>query len=169
MQPEEYATLSIRYSFGTTLFGEVLIASTSRGICYIAFADNGKDAAFAELQQHFPAADYLEEQDDQHRIAIAVMNGKDAAITLHVKGTPFRQQVWQKLLAVPKGEVISYSALAGDSRASRATGSAVAANPVACLIPCHRVVKASGETGQYHWGSSRKSAIIKWEAQQVNG
>jgi len=92
-------------------------------------------------------------------------------IKLHLKGTSFQLKVWQALLAIPTGGLSTYASVAGvigQPTASRAVGSAVGDNPVAFLIPCHRVIKSTGEFGQYHWGADRKSAIIGWEAAKIN-
>lgn len=151
--PIEELPLNISYSFNNTRFGKVLIASTEKGICYMAFADD-ESTAFAELQLHFPDAMFMNIQQDDI---------PDGSMTLHVKGTPYQLAIWKKLLAIPEGTVVSYAQLAGDVKYARAAGTAVAANPVAYLIPCHRVIKANGETGNYHWGPERKAAILHWE------
>ncbi|MEO6977115.1 MAG: methylated-DNA--[protein]-cysteine S-methyltransferase, partial [Mucilaginibacter sp.] len=88
-----------------------------------------------------------------------------------LKGTPFQIKVWETLLKIPMGGVSTYSGIAeklNNPKASRAVGSAVASNPVAFLIPCHRVIRATGEFGQYHWGSTRKTAMIGWEAAKTH-
>lgn len=146
---------AISYSFNNTRFGRVLIASTEKGICYIAFADD-ESAALVELQQHFP--DVILGSMQQENVF-----DESVSLTLHLKGTPYQLAIWKKLLEIPEGTVVSYTELAGDVRYARAAGTAVAANPVAFLIPCHRVVKANGEIGNYHWGAERKAAIIQWE------
>jgi AraC family transcriptional regulator of adaptative response/methylated-DNA-[protein]-cysteine methyltransferase len=92
-------------------------------------------------------------------------------IKLHLKGTPFQLKVWEALLKIPMGGLETYGSLAKEIQlpnASRAVGSAVGDNPVAFLIPCHRVIRSTGEFGQYHWGSTRKTAMIGWEAAQIN-
>jgi AraC family transcriptional regulator of adaptative response/methylated-DNA-[protein]-cysteine methyltransferase len=89
---------------------------------------------------------------------------------LHLKGTDFQIKVWETLLKVPMGELTTYSGLAGklqQPQAARAVGSAVGSNPVAFLIPCHRVIKSDGQIGEYHWGNTRKNAMIGWEATQI--
>ncbi|SFD84414.1 DNA-O6-methylguanine--protein-cysteine S-methyltransferase [Chitinophaga sp. CF118] len=167
--PIEEQLLTISYSFNATRFGKVLIASTSKGVCYIAFADGDEKEAFAELEKQFPNAVYGIIRDEFQQNALHIFEEQDTQpVTLHVKGTPFQLAVWKKLLEIPAGNVLSYAALAGDVKFARAVGTAVAANPVAYLIPCHRVVKSNGETGNYHWGSDRKAAIIHWEATNKN-
>ena len=174
MTPGEYknggASLHINYSFADSPFGKILIASTSKGICYMAFVhENEKDALLA-LQNHFPNAHYNQQSDRIQENGLFIFNqdwSKLSQIKLHLKGTPFQLRVWETLLRVPVGGLTTYASLAqrsGHTGASRAVGTAVGSNPVAFLIPCHRVIKSTGETGQYHWGTTRKSAIIGWES-----
>jgi AraC family transcriptional regulator of adaptative response/methylated-DNA-[protein]-cysteine methyltransferase len=177
MTPAEYKNggkaLSINYSFAESPFGNILVASTSKGICYLAFADD-QDEAFESLQQQFPNAAYHQVVDHVQQEAMFIFKkdwSKLSNIKLHLKGTPFQLKVWEALLRIPMGGLYSYGLVAQDihlPNASRAVGSAIADNPVAFLIPCHRVIRSTGEFGQYHWGSTRKSAIIGWEAAQVH-
>src|SRR6185312_13821369 len=179
MTPGEYKNggeqLHIHYSFAESPFGTLIVASTNKGMCYMAFADQGQDAALAELKKSFPRAGYQQLTDQIQQNALFIFNqdwNRLAEIKLHLKGTPFQLKVWETLLKIPMGEVSTYTKVAGklnNPKASRAVGSAVAGNPVAFLIPCHRVIKATGEIGQYHWGSTRKSAMIGWEAARVFG
>jgi len=173
MTPAEYknggAALSINYSFAESPFGNLIVASTTKGVCYIAFADD-PDLAFAELQTQFPNAVYNQFADATQQNALFIFR-KDwnqlSEIKLHLKGTSFQLKVWEALLTIPMGGLHTYANIAqqiNSPQANRAVGSAIGANPVAFLIPCHRVIRSSGETGQYHWGSTRKSAIIGWEA-----
>ncbi len=177
MTPAEYKnggkSLSINYSFAETPFGNIIVASTAKGICYMAFADD-RDDAFKKLQQQFPNAQYTQIVDTAQQNALFIFK-KDwselSDIKLHLKGTDFQLKVWETLLNIPIGGLSTYSSVAkaiNQPTASRAVGSAVGDNPVAFLIPCHRVIKSTGETGQYHWGSARKSAIIGWEAAKVS-
>jgi len=172
MTPGEYKNggqeLTIHYSFAETPFGTTLIASTPKGICYMAFADD-RDKGLAELQKQFPHARYEQITDRHQQNALAIFS-KDwnelDTIKLHLKGTPFQLKVWQTLLSIPSGQLATYSSIAASidkAKASRAVGSAVGDNPVAFLIPCHRVIRSTGEFGQYHWGSARKTAMIGWE------
>lgn len=174
MTPGEYKNggelLRINYSFAESPFGTLIVASTHKGICYMAFADEGAEAAFENLREQFPNAHYTQLVDSIQQNALFIF-GQDwsrlGEIKLHLKGTPFQIKVWETLLQVPMGSLTSYSELAeqsGNKGASRAVGTAVAKNPVAFLIPCHRVIKSTGETGQYHWGSARKNILIGWEA-----
>lgn len=177
MTPGEYKNggelLTINYSFAESPFGTIIVASTTKGICYMAFADDGYDTSFAELQKHFPNATYNQLVDKIQQDAIFIFTqdwSKLNQIKLHLKGTPFQLKVWETLLKVPMGGLITYGGLAGNlnnPNASRAVGSAVGDNPVAFLIPCHRVIRSTGETGQYHWGSQRKNAMIGWEASKA--
>lgn len=174
MTPGEYknggANLSINYSFAETAFGNILIASTSKGICYMAFADEGEELAFATLHKLFPNATYHQFADTLQQNALFIFTqdwSRLSEIKLHLKGSPFQLKVWETLLKVPIGGLVTYGQLAkglNNPLASRAVGSAVGDNPVAFLIPCHRVIRSTGEIGQYHWGSHRKCAIIGWEA-----
>lgn len=174
MTPGEYknggAALSINYSFADTPFGKVIVASTYKGICHMAFVDDGEEEALQLLKQNYPNATYnqLVDRTQQNALFIFTQDWRQLdEIKLHLKGTDFQIKVWETLLKVPAGGLTTYSALAqktGSPNASRAVGSAVGSNPVAFLIPCHRVIKSTGEIGQYHWGSTRKNAIIGWEA-----
>jgi AraC family transcriptional regulator of adaptative response/methylated-DNA-[protein]-cysteine methyltransferase len=177
MTPGEYKNggeqLHINYSFAESPFGTILVASTTKGICYMAFADGNNDEAIAELKSKFPNARYTQFLDAIQQNALFIFSqdwSKLSDIKLHLKGTPFQLKVWETLLKVPVGGLTTYGSLAGDLQnpnASRAVGSAVGDNPVAFLIPCHRVIRSTGETGQYHWGSQRKGAMLGWEAAQT--
>jgi AraC family transcriptional regulator of adaptative response/methylated-DNA-[protein]-cysteine methyltransferase len=172
MTPGEYKNggenLTIKYSFSPTPFGTILAASTVKGICHLAFADDENDA-ITVLRQKFPNAEYIQATDLFQTEALnAFANGTSAdKIKLHLKGTPFQLKVWEALLSIPTGNLITYGGIAhivGSPKASRAVGSAVGDNPVAFIIPCHRVIQSTGVMGNYHWGSSRKAAMIGWES-----
>ncbi|MGZ3820351.1 MAG: bifunctional helix-turn-helix domain-containing protein/methylated-DNA--[protein]-cysteine S-methyltransferase [Mucilaginibacter sp.] len=177
MTPAEYKNggkaLSINYSFAESQFGNIIVASTSKGICYLAFADE-REEALAQLKAQFPNAGYQRVVDMIQQNALFIFKkdwSKLSAVKLHLKGTAFQLKVWDALLHIPMGGLFSYGLLAQNIHlptASRAVGSAIGDNPVAFLIPCHRVIRSTGEFGQYHWGSTRKSAIIGWEAAQLN-
>jgi len=174
MTPGEYknggAMLQINYSFADSPFGPLIVASTEKGICYMAFADQGDEQALSLLKTTFPNAKYNQLVDRHQQNALFVFNqdwNRLDEIKLHLRGTNFQIKVWETLLKVPVGGLTTYADLAknaGHIGASRAVGTAVGNNPVAFLIPCHRVIKATGEIGQYHWGAVRKNAIIGWEA-----
>ncbi|CAL1518788.1 methylated-DNA--[protein]-cysteine S-methyltransferase [Chitinophaga sp. MM2321] len=178
MTPGEYknggASLQINYSFADSPFGKIIVASTNKGICHMAFADEGEEKAFAGLTAIFPNAHYSRIVDMIQQNALFVFTqdwSKLDEIKLHLKGTDFQIKVWETLLQVPSGGLTTYANLAkkaGYEGASRAVGTAIGNNPVAFLIPCHRVIKSTGEIGQYHWGAIRKNAIIGWEASHQN-
>lgn len=161
--------LAINYCFAKSPFGKLMVASTEKGICHLFFEENEKQA-FHDLQQRFPNAQYHQTADTLQQDALSVFehDGKQLNhITLHVKGTEFQLKVWKALLTIPMGQLISYGDLAKQidkPKASRAAGTAIGSNPVAFLIPCHRVIQASGNMGGYMWGSTRKLAINGWEA-----
>ncbi|MDP9047408.1 MAG: methylated-DNA--[protein]-cysteine S-methyltransferase [Bacteroidota bacterium] len=176
MTPAEYKNggkeLSINYSFAESPFGNIIVASTPKGICYMAFADD-RDEAFTSLQGQFPNALYTQVVDLAQQNALFIFK-KDwselSGIKLHLKGTPFQLKVWEALLNIPIGGLATYATVATaihQPTASRAVGGAVGDNPVAFLIPCHRVIRSTGEFGQYHWGATRKAAMIGWEAAKV--
>lgn len=176
MTPGEYKnggeSLHINYSFAETAFGNIIVASTIKGICHLAFADD-EQKALAALEKQFPRASFKQLVDtiQQNALYIFTQDWKDlSTIKLHLKGTDFQIKVWEALLKIPMGGLSTYSGIAaeiGNAKASRAVGSAVGDNPVAFLIPCHRVIRSTGVFGQYHWGSNRKTAMIGWEAAQV--
>ncbi|WP_195209356.1 MULTISPECIES: methylated-DNA--[protein]-cysteine S-methyltransferase [Bacteroides] len=174
MTPGEYKNggqaLRINYSFAETPFGWVMVASTDKGICHLAFVDEGEEEALGSLKQLFPNAAYTQCPDRKQEDALSVFNrdwSKPDEIKLHLKGTSFQLKVWETLLEIPAGGLTTYADLAtksGHEGACRAVGTAIGRNPVAFLIPCHRVIKATGDIGNYHWGEVRKEAIIGWEA-----
>lgn len=159
-------SLSINYNFSNTPFGPVIIATTTKGVCYMAFFEDGADA-YSELKRNFPNARFFQQKDALQQDALKIFRDDFSGITLHLKGTPFQIKVWEALLKIPSGGLSTYSTIAAvveNSKASRAVGSAVGDNPVAYIIPCHRVIRSTGIIGQYHWGSARKAAMIGWEA-----
>ena len=176
MTPGEYKnggeSLAINYSFAESPFGNILVASTKKGICYMAFADDEKKE-LGNLKLLFPNANFKQVVDEVQQNALFIFTqdwNKLNEIKLHLKGTAFQLKIWETLLKVPAGQLTTYGALASSINkpaASRAVGSAVGHNPVAFLIPCHRVIKSSGAIGEYHWGSTRKMAMIGWEAARV--
>ncbi len=173
MTPGEYKSggryLMINYSFAETPFGNILVASTFKGICHAAFAEN-EEQALGVLQKKFPNASYRQMVDViQQNILCAFTSdwSKLCQVKLHVKGTEFQLKVWEMLLKIPMGRLSTYGHIARQIKvpnASRAVGTAIGDNPVAFLIPCHRVIQSSGVFGGYHWGSVRKAAMIGWEA-----
>lgn len=172
MTPGEYKNggekLEINYSFAESPFGNILLASTAKGICHISFADD-EHIALTSLKENFPNAGYKQMVDlaQQHALYFFTHDwSKLEQVKLHLKGTAFQLKVWETLLKIPMGRLCTYGNIAKQVQrvnASRAVGSAVGDNPVAFLIPCHRVIQSSGIIGQYHWGSIRKKAMIGWE------
>jgi AraC family transcriptional regulator of adaptative response/methylated-DNA-[protein]-cysteine methyltransferase len=150
-------------------FGDALLALTPRGICRLAFLGaGGAAAARDELAAAWPAATLRRDDAGTAPAAAAVFAGAgDAPLRLWVRGTNFQVAVWRALLRIPEGAVTSYgelAAAAGRPGAARAVGQAVGANPVAYLIPCHRVIRGAGAPGGYRWGPERKRALLAWEA-----
>jgi len=177
MTPGEFKnggeTLQIHYSFAETPFGDIIIASTVKGICHLAFVKKEKNG-FENLQYFFPNANLIQKTDLIQQDALYFFTGDWTdlrKVKLHLKGTPFQIKVWQALLQIPFGNISTYAAIAEDIQrpnASRAVGTAIGNNPVAFLIPCHRVIKSSGIIGDYHWGNSRKTVILCWEAAKIS-
>lgn len=168
MTADEEKKLTIQYNYFDCIFGNILIASTDIGICYIAFDDDGKTALHELKTLYYPNAVFNKETTKMQQEALCVFSKNIAnnPIMLHVKGTDFQLSVWEELLNIPMGKLTTYGNLANqlnNPKACRAVGSAVGANPVSFLIPCHRVVQSTGKYGQYHWGSDRKKAMIEWE------
>lgn len=166
------ATLHIQCAVSDTVFGPIFIGATNRGVCFVGFFEREEDA-FLDLKRRFPEAHYSYEHNPFHS-QITQFFTRDwsnlAEIKLHLKGTPFQLKVWESLLRIPQGGLTTYGQIAAGLQqpaASRAVGSAVGNNPVAYLIPCHRVIQASGALGGYMWGTARKEAIIGWEAAQI--
>lgn len=178
MTPGEYKkggeNLSINYSFAESPFGNILVASTPKGICHIAFADD-EEEALEGLQIMFPNAAYRQMVDLAQQNALYIFThdwSKLNQIKLHLKGSEFQLKVWETLLKIPMGQLSTYGNIAKhlhQPNASRAIGTAIGDNPVAFLIPCHRVIQSTGVFGGYHWGSIRKTAMIGWEAAHTNG
>lgn len=178
MTPAEYQNggrqLTINYSFASSFFGTILIASTAKGICHLAFVTE-EVIAVQELRAKFPQASFQAQTDHLQLQALQIFQHTQPdlnQIKLHLKGTEFQLKVWQSLLTIPMGELTTYGAIAqaiNNPKASRAVGTAIGSNPVALLIPCHRVIQSSGIFGNYMWGATRKTAIIGWEGAQVYG
>jgi AraC family transcriptional regulator of adaptative response/methylated-DNA-[protein]-cysteine methyltransferase len=173
MTPGEYKnkgeSLTINYSFTNSQFGNILVASTQKGICYMGFSDD-KQIAFFELEKRFPKANFIQQTDEIQQNALKIYTqdwSKINKIKLHLKGTDFQLKVWEALLKIPTGNLATYGNIANliqKPKASRAVGTAIGNNPIAFLIPCHRVIQSTGVFGSYMWGTTRKTAIIGWEA-----
>ena len=171
--PGDYARrgegLAIRYGCHETPFGNAFIAMTARGICRLAFVDGANIAdCLAELESNWPRAALHRDDAATMHVAEAMAGATRPAepLTLQVSGTNFQLAVWRALLTIPPGAVVSYARLAdvlGRPQSARAVGNTVAANPIAVLIPCHRVIRTSGALGDYRWGQARKRTIQAWE------
>jgi AraC family transcriptional regulator of adaptative response/methylated-DNA-[protein]-cysteine methyltransferase len=179
MTPGEYKGggegLTIGYGIHDSPFGDMLIAQTARGICWLSFPPNDFETPDLEPLQHaWPRATLVADPDATAATAARVFahaRGGKTPLALAVHGTNFQVNVWKALLRIPPGALVSYSGLArdlGSPRATRAVATAVARNPVAWLIPCHRVIRATGVIGEYHWGASRKRLMLAREAAQKN-
>jgi AraC family transcriptional regulator of adaptative response/methylated-DNA-[protein]-cysteine methyltransferase len=172
MTPAEYQhggqDLSIHYSFSESLFGKLIVASTNRGVCHMAFYEDDV-VALENLKSKFPNATFQEKLDTLQQNALSIFQNdwsKLPEIKLHLKGTNFQLKVWESLLKIPMGKLTTYGKIAQQiekPNASRAVGTAIGSNPVAFLIPCHRVIQSTGTFGGYMWGNTRKTAIIGWE------
>jgi AraC family transcriptional regulator of adaptative response/methylated-DNA-[protein]-cysteine methyltransferase len=172
MTPAEYQhggqDLSIHYSFSESLFGKLIVASTNRGVCHMAFYEDDV-VALENLKSKFPNATFQEKLDTLQQNALSIFQNdwsKLPEIKLHLKGTNFQLKVWESLLKIPMGKLTTYGNIAQQiekPNASRAVGTAIGSNPVAFLIPCHRVIQSTGTFGGYMWGNTRKTAIIGWE------
>jgi AraC family transcriptional regulator of adaptative response/methylated-DNA-[protein]-cysteine methyltransferase len=164
--------MEIRYGFHPTPFGTCLIGATARGICHLSFLDDSSISGAAilrELKSDWPKAVLRRQPQSTRALASKIFDrGRSEKIPVLLVGTPFRLKVWEALLKIPSGRVLSYQDIArsiGNSRACRAVGSAVGANPVAYLIPCHRVIYETGIVGNYRWGPARKLAMLAWESE----
>lgn len=176
MTPGEFKnggeSLLINYSYAESPFDDMLVASTPKGICYMAFTDNEKEG-LNDLQNHFPNASFKQRVDLMQQNALFIFSHdwrKLRQIKLHLKGTAFQLKVWETLLKIPLGKLSTYGCIAkkiNNSNAARAVGTAIGSNPVAFLIPCHRVIQSTGNFGGYMWGATRKTAIIGWEAGKI--
>ena len=167
--PGEYklhgAGMQIKYGFHPTPYGECLLASTERGICFLAFiTDEGRNAALQAMKTEWKNAEWNEDPaSTKHHIHAIFSPGRKSTIQLQVRGTNFQIKVWEALLRIPPGQVASYEELAeviGEPSATRAVGNALAHNPIAFIIPCHRVLRKVGDFGNYRYGQARKKAII---------
>jgi AraC family transcriptional regulator, regulatory protein of adaptative response / methylated-DNA-[protein]-cysteine methyltransferase len=170
------AGVEIRHGVTETPFGSAFIAETERGLMRLSFLDGRSDATeISGLRVSWPKAKFV--RDDARAAALAATiwsprsaGHKAVTLPLAVTGTNFQVQVWRALLELDPGATVTYSALArqlGQPNGARAVGNAVGANPVAWVIPCHRVLKASGELGGYRWGATRKQMIRRWEERRA--
>jgi len=179
MSPGEWKSggegLTMYFGFHPSPFGNALIVATDRGLAGLAFADVGKErATLADMQRRWPRAHYVEDAEHTAPIAQRVFDSKQwrsqQPLRVVLIGTDWEVRVWEALLQIPMGRLTSYSGLAGKVRnpaAARAVGAAVGKNPIAFVVPCHRVIGKAGVLTGYHWGITRKRAMLGWEAGQV--
>jgi AraC family transcriptional regulator of adaptative response/methylated-DNA-[protein]-cysteine methyltransferase len=176
MSPGEWKAggegLTITYGFHPCPFGMALVMTTPRGLAGLALADTGKErAALRDMRSRWPKAKYVEDftatAPTARRIFDQALWRKDQPLRVILIGTDFEVRVWERLLTVPMGKLTTYSDLAthaGAPKAARAVGAAVGKNPISFVVPCHRVIGKSGELTGYHWGITRKRAMLGWEA-----
>jgi AraC family transcriptional regulator of adaptative response/methylated-DNA-[protein]-cysteine methyltransferase len=181
MSPGEWKSggegLTITYGFHPSPFGMALVMGSERGLCGLAFADPGDEkSAFADMSSRWPRARYVEDRNLTAPLAQRIFDQRlwrpDRPLRVVLIGTDFEVRVWEALLRVPFGRVTSYSDIAAKvsaPKAARAVGAAVGKNPVCFVVPCHRVIGKSGALTGYHWGLTRKRAILGWEAGQAAG
>jgi AraC family transcriptional regulator, regulatory protein of adaptative response / methylated-DNA-[protein]-cysteine methyltransferase len=179
MSPGEWklggAGMTMRYGFHASPFGTALVIATNRGLAGLAFADPGDEtSALADMCSRWPNADYVEDLDGTAALAQRIFDTRlwrpDQPLRVVLIGTDFEVRVWETLLKIPMGCALSYSDIASRisaPKASRAVGAAVGKNPVSFVVPCHRALGKDGTLTGYHWGITRKRAIIGWEAGQV--
>lgn len=178
MTPAEYRSMGkglvIYYAVHTTPFGECLIAKTERGICALAFLSaDTKEQELQLFKEKWSLATLVESLDETQSIIDQIFHpNKKGELNLLVQGTNFQLKVWEALLNIPSGQLTTYGDIAdkiAKPKAVRAVGTAVGKNPIAYLIPCHRVIRKEGKLGEYRWGSDRKKALIGYEmARQHN-
>lgn len=171
MTPGAYAKggegLSIRYGFHPSLFGSTLLMMTDKGVCGLAFGGADEhDAMFEDMSSRWPRAAYVQDQNATGKLAEKIFSGK-GEVPIALYGTPWQIKVWQALLRIPPGTTTTYRTIAVEcctERASRAAGAAIGRNPISWLIPCHRVLASNGALTGYHWGITRKRAMLAYEA-----
>ena len=181
MSPGEWksggAGMTIYYGFHPSPFGTALVMGTERGLAGLAFADSGEEqAALADMRSRWPQAQLVENAARTAPLACRIFDRKlwraEERLRVVLIGTDFEVRVWETLLKIPMGRAMSYSEIAakvGAPKAARAVGAAVGKNPISFVVPCHRVLGKSGAITGYHWGLTRKQAILGWEAGQVDG
>ena len=179
MSPGEWrargAGLEINYGFHDSLFGRALVMATPRGLCGLAFADNGEErATLLDMTRRWPDAAYTEDAAATAPYAARAFDSTqwkpDQPLRVVLIGTDFEVRVWEGLLTIPLGRLNSYSGLAaqiGKANAPRAVGAAIGKNPISFVVPCHRVIGKSGALTGYHWGLTRKRAMLGWEAAET--
>lgn len=184
MTPGEYkrrgAGLQMRYGFHGSPFGQALVLATERGVAGLAFvnedAGKGRADALSDMCRRWPEAVYVEDPKFTAPLARRIFEparwSSEQPVRLVLIGTDFEIRVWETLMKIPMGRAVSYSDIArhlGKPSASRAVGTAVGRNPISFVVPCHRVTRADGNLGGYHWGLTRKRALIGWETGRTGG
>jgi len=162
--------VSIRHGVADTPFGTAFFAETARGLCRLAFIDDAGSAELRMLRDSWPHARFVRDDARASTLVETIWGHRAETLPLAVCGTNFQVQVWRALLELDAGETVTYSALAqklGKPEGARAVGNAVGANPIAWVIPCHRVLRAGGELGGYRWGVARKQMIRRWEERRT--
>jgi AraC family transcriptional regulator of adaptative response/methylated-DNA-[protein]-cysteine methyltransferase len=179
MSPGEWKTggagMTLTYGFHASPFGTAIVIASGRGLAGLAFADPGEEqTAFADMRRRWPRASFVEDQAGTAALAQRIFDPKlwrpEQPLRVVLIGTDFEVRVWQTLLKIPMGRAVSYSDIAANiSRptASRAVGAAIGKNPISFVVPCHRALGKSGALTGYHWGITRKQAMLGWEAGQV--
>jgi AraC family transcriptional regulator of adaptative response/methylated-DNA-[protein]-cysteine methyltransferase len=160
------AGLEIRWGVSESPFGKMFLAQSPRGITHLSFFDGDEAESLDVLRGDLPAASKVRDDRMVREIAGEIFTQQSRGCRLHVKGTPFQLKVWGALMNIPEGVLSTYGKLAAEIRmegAARAVANAVGANRISYLIPCHRVIRASGELGGYRWGQDRKRAMLAWE------
>jgi len=168
---ERGAGVVVRHGVATTPFGSAFLAETPRGLCRLAFVETGRERAELEsLREQFAHATFQRDDSRAAELVLKIWGNSPGQLPLAVCGTNFQVQVWRALLELEPGATVSYSSLArrlGLENGARAVGNAVGANPIAWLIPCHRVLRAGGRLGGYRWGTARKQMIRRWEERRA--
>lgn len=154
----------IEYSIEDTMIGRVLVANTSKGICFLGFVVGDGNEIKEDFIRRFPKNRFRECSTYYQKLAVQFCNGNHKiAIPLHMRGTSFQISIWKKLVRIPIGRLSAYGSLAPNAGGAQAIGSAVGANPVSYIVPCHRVVKQDGNYQGYHWGAELKKQLLAYE------
>lgn len=165
LNKKEIKDIPISYFFYETEYGQCVVASTDKGVCYVGFGE--KEPMLYSLKKHYPNARFEEQTAELHNMALRFIHNKEVKeLPLHISGTDFQMNVWKALLRIPLGKLSSYRAVAqavNNPKAVRAVGSAVGDNPVSYIIPCHRVIRSDGGLGGYFWGLERKKQMLEKE------
>jgi len=179
MSPGEWKSggegLTIQFGFHPSPFGSALVMATDRGLAGLAFADPGEErAALTDMKRRWPKANYVEDSARTAALARRIFDpaqwSAQQPLRVVLIGTDWEVRVWEALLEIPMGRLTTYSGIAcklAAPKAARAVGAAVGKNPVSFVVPCHRVVGKAGDLTGYHWGITRKRAMLGWEAGKV--